>query len=231
MVSLILAEKEWAEELLKFLEYSHIEGCYLEYNEETSLYEIFVPEESEKQAVKLINAFKQSKKETDNKEVQDNKSKVYINGMDKIKDLKSTAYTFLLVGFAGFLFVILLAFKIIRFSLAENIHPFMYLVMGALFIIFIAIGFHSMKNARNLAQEAKEESDLTEDIMSWFKKNFTSQDIDGTTDSYLSEEPLEEIKYYKRCEEIKNILVKTYGELDEAYLDKIVEDLYNHLYE
>lgn len=231
MVSLILAEKEWAEELLKFLEYSHIKGGYIEYNQEALLYEIFIPGKVEKQATKLTNAFKQSKKEGDSKNSKDNGPGVYINREDKLKDLNSTAYTFLLVGFVGLVVVILGALGVINFYLASNIKYLMYLVMGTLFIIFIIIGFYSMKSAREITEEAKEESELTYDIMDWFKKNFIADDIDEAVPIDLSAEPLEEIKYYKRCEEIKNILEKTYGELEEAYLDKIVDDIYNQLYD
>lgn len=132
--SILLASKDIAMELLEFYKYSGIEGAYVSYNETASLYEVFVPLSSEKEAVKLANVFKQSKKESQTKdgdatyetsnahETEENAgSGIYVKREDKYKDVKSSGYTFLIVGFAGLIFMLLNVFGIINFYLASNI--------------------------------------------------------------------------------------------------------------
>lgn len=243
-VSILLAEENIAMELLKFYKYAEIEGAYIKYNEKASLYEVFVPLSYEKKAAKLATIFKQTKKEEQDTESGNNgqksnsdelkeqgNSRVYIKQEDKYKDVKSSGYVFLIVGMIGTVFMFLNIFGIIDFYLASNIKYLTYIVMFGMFILFIIIGFYSLHSSKKIKEEAKVENDLTNDIMEWFRKNFSGDDVDENADINISDISQEEIRYFKRTEAIKNIITQTYGELDVSYLDKIADDVYQELYD
>lgn len=243
-VSILLAEEHIAMELLKFYKYAEIEGAYIKYNEEASLYEVFVPLSYEKKAAKLANIFKQTKKEEQDREngntdqefnadepKEQGNSPVYVKQEDKYKDVKSSGYVFLFVGMIGMVFMLLNVFGMVDFYLASNIKYLTYIVMFGMFILFIIIGFYSLNSSKKIKEEAKVENDLTNDIMEWFKKNFNGDDVDENADINISDISQEVIRYFKRTEAIKKIITQTYGELDVSYLDKIADDVYQELYD
>ena len=63
--------------------------------------------------------------------------------------------------------------------------------------------------------------------------------MDKENDNELQDEQIEEydenleeeVKYFQRCEAMKQIIKQSYGELDEGYLDRLLEELYQYLYE
>lgn len=149
-------------------------------------------------------------------------SSVYIKKEDKYKDTLSSAYTLLLVGFGGLAVLLLVITDIINLNLASPGKYVTYSGMAILLIVFIIIGFHSLKSSKKLAKEAESENQLTEDISTWFDKNISFELMDnGITDDMQ-----EEVKYFKRMDNIKEIIQKAYGELNENYLDKIAEDIF-----
>lgn len=62
--------------------------------------------------------------------------------------------------------------------------------------------------------------------MDWFNKNITKD----LTDNGVHLDMVEEIQYFKRIDNIKEIVQKAYGELNEDYLDKLAEDIYQIKY-
>ncbi|WP_099468019.1 hypothetical protein [Konateibacter massiliensis] len=147
---------------------------------------------------------------------------VYMKKEDKYKDTLSSAYTLLLVGFGGLAVLLLVITDIINLHLASPGKYITYSGIGIMLIAFIIIGFASLKSSKRLAKEAESENQLTDDILVWFGKNITSE----LTDNEITDDMQEEEKYFKRIDNIKAIVKKAYGELDEDYLDKISEDIY-----
>lgn len=149
-------------------------------------------------------------------------SSVYVKKEDKYKDTLSSAYTLLIVGFIGLLLLLLVVTNVINLNLASPGKYITYSGIGIMLIIFIIIGFVSLSTAKRLAVEASHENQLTSDILDWFCKSVSVDLIEtGITDDMS-----EEIKYFKRFENIKKLIVKTYGELNEGYIDKLADDIY-----
>lgn len=149
-------------------------------------------------------------------------SSVYVKKEDKYKDTLSSAYTLLIVGFIGLLLLLLVVTNVINLNLASPGKYITYSGIGIMLIIFIIIGFVSLNTAKRLAVEASHENQLTDDILDWFSKSISADLVEtGITDDMS-----EEIKYFKRFENIKKLIVKTYGELNEGYIDKLADDIY-----
>lgn len=152
------------------------------------------------------------------------KSSIYIKKEDKYKDTLSSAYTLLIVGFGGLALLLLVVTDIINLNLQAPGKYITYSGIALMLIVFIIIGFASLKSSKRLAKEADSENQLTEDILIWFNKNITYDLLENG----VTEEMMDEIKYFKRINNIKQIINKAYGELNEGYLDKLAEDIYQN---
>jgi murein DD-endopeptidase MepM/ murein hydrolase activator NlpD len=153
-------------------------------------------------------------------------SQVYVKKEDKYKDVLSSAYTLLLVGFGGLVLLLLVITDIINLHLASPGKYITYGGIGTLLVIFIIIGLFSLRTSKTLAKEAVAENELTADILEWFYKTITTDVIDQG----ITKELGEEMKYFKRIENIKEIITKAYGELNDSYLDKLSEDIYQEIF-
>lgn len=149
-------------------------------------------------------------------------SPIYVKKEDKYKDTLSSAYTLLFVGFGGLVLLLLVITDIIDLNLAAPGKYVTYSGIAILLIVFVIIGFSSLKSSKKLAKEAESENDLTKDILQWTNKNITIELMDNG----ITEDMQEELKYFKRMDSIKEMIQKAYGELNEDYLDKLAEDIY-----
>lgn len=228
---IMIASKEEAENYYELLKKFEIERAELIYNEESDLYHVSVPESQVEKAKKLAIIQKVNLKEEnaeEKEEIQEErKSHVYIHHSERHQELLSSAYSLLIVGAMGLVFVLLVILNVIHLPFPEVTTYLMEITLGVLCIIFVGVGIHCLKNARSIEKLAQEEDKLTSEITQWFKKSFDTFVID--TD--IEEELEEEIKYFKRCEAMKQIIKQSYGELDEGYLDRLIDELYQYLYE
>lgn len=149
-------------------------------------------------------------------------SHAYVKKEDKYKDMLSSAYTLLIVGFGGLIFLLLVVTDIVNLHLASPGKYITYSGMAVLLVIFVIIGFGSLNSSKKLAKEADSENQLTNDILDWFNKNVTTDLIENE----ISDDMGEEEQYFKKVDNIKEIISKAYGELNEDYLDKLSEDIY-----
>lgn len=79
---------------------------------------------------------------------------VYKEKDAQLEDNRSTAYTFLGVGIAGLIFVILFALDIIKLPMADYMRVIMIVVMSVLFVIFLESELHiSVKSTRCLRMQ------------------------------------------------------------------------------
>ncbi|SCP94930.1 hypothetical protein [Anaerobium acetethylicum] len=249
MSTLLFAEEELAKELAEFLAYSNITGVQVAYNEEYAMYEVLAPEKYDREAMKYTNVFKNTKEkmlaesegamvaeDTEESPALPEKAKekpafAYVKKADRYDEVISSAYTFLLVGVIGLIALFLVATNVIPLNLAGGSKYLIYIVMGAMFVIFLVISVYSFKSAKVLAKEAVEEKELTEAIMDWFIKGFSKEAFEVSADTANDEKISDEVRYFRRCEKIKEIISTTYENLDESYLDKITEDLYQKIFE
>lgn len=149
-------------------------------------------------------------------------SHAYISKKTKTEDMKSTAYTFTLVGGLGLVFLALFALGILPVQVAGYMRVMICVVMGALFVIFLAVGIWSFRQLNPLASAAKDEENLFAEITAWFQKSYTLDTLDAGLDLDLPEEQL----YFMRYERMRSFISGRYPQLEEAFLDHIIETLY-----
>lgn len=151
------------------------------------------------------------------------KNTVYVKKEEQYKDLKSTAGTFIVVSILGIAVLIL--------NVVGIIHIFFgflpYIVMGGLFVAFLFIGFQTYFSAKRVEKEIDQENDVTNAINDWLSKNVTTELLDSLTDSADSDE----IRFFHKLEKMKEMISSEFGELDDSYLDRIVEEFYNQHFE
>ncbi len=228
---IMIAHKEEAQNYYDLLKNFEIERAMLQYNEESDLYHVSVPESQVEKAKKLAIIQKINLKEEETEKTEDIQQEpvqhVYVHHSERHQELLSSAYSLLIVGVIGLVVVLLSVLKIIPLPFPEVTNYMMEITVGVLCIIFVVAGLHCLKSERSVEKHAKEEDKLTSEITQWFKKSFDNFVIDTDIEENLPEE----VKYFKRCEAMKQIIRRSYGNLDEGYLDRLIEELYQYLYE
>lgn len=183
-----------------------------EFNDNFSVYENNSSEDDKTMEADLSNRddAEQGRKES---------NAAYVMKSDQYKDLASTIWTFLILGIAGFVVVILNIIDVLHFLNG----PLPIVVMGALFLFFIYVGLSTIKKAKKVKSEIKEENERTEQINEWLKQNVTEHFLASLRDESISEE----LNYIKQSEDIKKLLIKEFGELNTSYLDRLIEEFYD----
>ena len=96
-------------------------------------------------------------------------------------------------------------------------------------MIFIGTGFNALHSYRKLKVEGDMENQLEKEILEWCRNNITSELVDEQ--AILAEKVLaEEEKYFKRFEVMKKIVSNKFLNLDEVFLEKLMDDLYMELF-
>lgn len=149
----------------------------------------------------------------------------YVSKKAKAADLKSTAYTFTFVSVIGIVFLILFLFDVLPFETAFHMKVLTSVVMGILFFIFLIIGIRSFLEIKAITHAADEEEQLFTEITEWFSGRFTAEDMEG--ESEITEETQ---RYFCRYEAMQQAISEKYPNLDEAFLDHIIETLYPELF-
>ena len=153
--------------------------------------------------------------------------KVYVSKESKKEETKSTAYSFLLVSVIGFIALILFATGALPVHVADYMKIMLCIVMGAMLLIFFVIGIVSLRQLKTLGTQAEKENDLSSEIISWFTSTYSAEDIDEGMDEEVFDQDL----YFKRYEIMTRFLSKQYPDLEETFLDHLVEELYGNLFE
>lgn len=145
----------------------------------------------------------------------------YVSKKKKAADLKSTAYTFTVVGTVGLAFDL---FGVIRDlsskgTLGGNVMA--PIVMGVMFLIFLIIGIRSFTDAKRTATASVQEEQLFEKLTEDFRKNHSANEIDAMCDTSEKNQI-----YFARYDAMQHILLEQAPDLEESFLDHIIETLY-----
>ncbi len=237
--SVICGEKEQMEKFVKFLKFNELNSGILRYNENSEIYDVYVTQEEYTKAKKIaiVFAHEELMLEPENEAENDIKSKqeyekvpAYQKKAEKAEDYKSSAYTLISVGFIGMIALVLIGTGIIDLNLTKY-SKFMTLgILGLLFLIFIVTGFNALHSYRRLKVEGDMENQLEKEILDWCRKNITQKNVDEQADigdTILSEEE----KYFKRFEVMKKMVSNKYLNLEEVFLEKLMDDLYMELFQ
>lgn len=234
LVSLIFGEEEQMLSLKEFLEFNKIGGVTVRYDEQDMVYELLVKDRDKKNAAKITGIFleQEAEKTQEPQEADETESEpepaggaaVYRKNADKAEDNKSSAWTLLVVGTAGMVFMILGIMGLLPLNIGN---PYMfYGVMSAVFLLFIVMGGISMKNAKIFEKKAESENTLRQTLEKWCSESLDAAQIDkelGVTGE-KSEEISDEILYFKRYEKLKEKLNHQFMNLDQAFLDNFIDE-------
>ncbi len=241
-VAVVFGEGAEIEELAGFLRYSHIEGVEVRLDETDNVYEIFVPEKESKHAAKLALVYKQEKAKEmfaqayetrEDEGEKGEKSKpgkpsVYQDSATKAEENKSSAYTLLFVGVLGMIVIVLGLAGVLPIHLGGTSKYLTYGIMSALFLLFIVMGVLSMKSYRIFAKKAESENSLKNTIEKWCKENLKAETIDEGL--FAEEDITGEEKYFKRTQVMKEKIKKQFLNLDDAFLDDLVDGIYSEIF-
>ena len=97
--------------------------------------------------------------------------------------------------------------------------------MGTMFVLFLVMGFFSIKSYKKFEIKASEEDNLTNNLSAWCKENLTKDIIDADI-----EEEGEELLYFRRTEKMKDMISNKFMNLDAAFLDSFVDDIYPEIF-
>ena len=128
----------------------------------------------------------------------------YVNNTEKAENNRSSAYTLLIVGIAGFILVVLYFLDVIP---VRGLNKYMISgVMGALFLLFIIMGCVSLRSARIFEKKAGSENNLTSEIKKWCMTNLST-------------------------ERVKELISGKFMNLDQDYLERLADEIYASIFE
>lgn len=152
-------------------------------------------------------------------------SSVYVESSKKAQEFKSGALSLLFVGGIGLIFIILILIGIIPLHMNLFSKYLILGVMGTLFILFFVMGLMSMKSYKKFEIKASEEDNLTKNLLTWAKENLSKEVIDADL-----EETEEELLYFGRTEKMKEMISHKFMNLDAAFLDSFIDDIYPEIF-
>ncbi len=147
----------------------------------------------------------------------------YVKKEEQYRDLKSSASTFVMVSILGLAIVLLNAAGIIHIFAG----PLPYIVMTALLLAFLYIGISSYIKAGKVQTEIAGENNVTETINNWLSGHLTAEQLDAMTDSNETAE----IRFFHKLEKMKELIKAEFGDMNDSYLDLLVEEYYNAHFE
>lgn len=150
---------------------------------------------------------------------------VYVESSKKAQDFKSGGLSLLFVGSIGLVFVLLVLFNVIPLPMNLFSKYLIIGVMGSLFILFIVMGFLSVKSYKKFEVKASEEDQITQKLTAWCHENLKKEIIDGDL-----EETSEELLYFQRNEKMKELISDKFLNLDAAFLDSFIDDIYPDIF-
>ena len=150
---------------------------------------------------------------------------VYVESSKKAEEFKSGGVSLLFVGSIGFLFILLVLFNVVPLHMNLFSKYLIIGVMGTLFMLFIVMGVLSVKSYKKFEIKASEEDILTKKLTSWCKENMQKEKIDSDI-----EETSEELLYFIRTEKMKEMITHKFMNLDAAFLDSFIDDIYPEIF-
>lgn len=150
---------------------------------------------------------------------------LYVESSKKAQDFKSGGFSLLFVGGLGLIFVLLVLFNVIPLHMNLFSKYLIIGVMGAMFILFTVMGFLSIKSYKKFEIKASEEDNLTQKLTVWCQENLKKENIDKDI-----EETSEELLYFQRSEKMKELISNKFMNLDAAFLDSFIDDIYPDIF-
>lgn len=238
--SLYFGDQERLEKINAFFIENGVESGSVILNESDNEMELSILESDVKKAVKLLSIFlseeekkkeKNSEEESQEEEKKIESVKAYVNKKDKAEEYKASAYTLIGVGILGVVFLICMGLGVLPIQLTFTTKVMMYVVLGALFAVFLVFGVLSIKSYKKNLAESDDEEQKIKEIEDYLEKELTSKAIDEALGFDSVEEANSESMYFDRTEVIERKIKETYPDLDESLVAKLTDDFYTKIYE
>ena len=166
--------------------------------------------------------------EAEGNELLMHSANMYENSEDKYKDNLSSAITFFVCGAAGIIILILNDLGILKFVVKGSSNFILInIVLGLLFVGFIAIGFWSLKYSKNIKNKAAIENKDTDTMLAWLNENVSRDDIESSYNNDIAEE----MKYFNRSDYIKSAILKQFPETEDNLADTVADKYIDTLFE
>ena len=166
--------------------------------------------------------------EAEGNELLMHSANMYENSEDKYKDNLSSAITFFVCGAAGIIILILNDLGILKFVVKGSSNFILInIVLGLLFVGFIAIGFWSLKYSKNIKNKAAIENKDTDTILALLNENVSRDDIESSYNNDIAEE----MKYFNRSDYIKSAILKQFPETEDNLADTVADKYIDTLFE
>lgn len=233
-----------------------LQGIFVIPSEKEQCHELFVAKEDAERAKDILTAFMQEQAEEelgvnfdeDDEEIvitedmdeaevlqefaakqvkHQLEQEVYVDKAYKSADYKSSGYTLIGVGVIGIALIVLHAFGVISLPINQSAAYMNYIVMGALFLIFVISGILALSSSKRLLKEDLDDKAFMEKANAYLE-TLTKEKID--TDVVFDDDTPEEMKYYKRIAYLNRLLSEQYPEAETALIDKLCEDYYDRLF-
>lgn len=159
---------------------------------------------------------------TQSEESLQEENKRYVQRKSKYQDTKDSAFALSVAGGIGLLLLLLSFLDIIPFSFDKM--PLAFCVIAVLSLVFIGLGVYSFFKSRTLKKEADQETEVTEILKKWMLENIKPDLVSAAfaeTEADL---------YFERCRVIKERICEAFGELEDGYLDSLIDELYSELF-
>lgn len=215
------------------------------FNEETGVYHIFCEEDykseitnqilvyfSDNPPADLLPAEALSLSEILENIVKTNisnipESKAYVSAEDKYNDVKSSASSLLIVGSIGIIVLALELLGVFSFPMIGVSRTLFFVTMTFIFVVFIILGIVSYRKAKTISGNIEKEENLEEKIVDYITDEL---DLLPIEDSFEESTP-NEVKCIARSEFITSKVLEKFPEASNAFVEHIVEGLYEDLYE
>lgn len=233
-VLLVSTETDLARRIKEFLGYSGIDVS-LKFNSCEDLFDIYVDSTQADDAHCLLKLLLANEAMELNKKQEQNTNypieHPYTNAKERYEDMRSSAFSFLIVGIFT-LFVIVLSITVFSTPILGRENPFGTSILAFLAILCIIYGFLSRKKADELKDGIQVEAHQTNAIKHWFTSTYTPMQIDALIKASVQNDTiLDEILTLKRLELIRIFIKREYTDVHDDYLDDLAEDIYEELYE
>lgn len=144
----------------------------------------------------------------------------YVKQEERYRDYNSTGYTFLIIGIAGFIVMLLSWIQVLKFFHGNLIAQVVFTVISVGCII---IGIQSIGKARYLKKGIGNEKEVGERILSWISENINQEELDALCQNGQSDE----INYLNQIAYIKEQLMEEFKDENEDYLDQLIDEYYD----
>lgn len=243
---IIFGEEGPVMQMAEFLKANGIEDAFVRYDEKEKAHELYVPNEKLGDAKAMITELLRKQQEQEQElEVEEmdvseesepsekapdrRKGGSYEDKAAKAEEYKSSAVALIGVGALGVVALVLFWMGVLPFRMYGMGKLMFTGVMGFMFLVFLIMGFNSIKMYKTYVGVASKENSLIDDINAFLESNMQKEQVDATLhiDDSAADDATQARLYFTRIEFIKRQLFEAFPDLDMPLADKMADDWYS----